>query len=211
VLPSAIAVDRFPYRPRERLVSPVKILVVGRIKPQKGTKDVVDLAVELMRKGIPTKVKIVGVNQSPEYMEQIWEAIRASGLEAAVEHVPMISQPEVARLYQESDLCFFPTYFKTGFSRVPLEAMASGSLVITYGNEGSSESVRHGETGFLVAPGDMSAAARIVQAMQADHAAYRRILFRAREAVEHDFDMDSYVDKIEAFLRSAVNAYAPLP
>jgi glycosyltransferase involved in cell wall biosynthesis len=49
-----------------------------------------------------------------------------------------LSHGELAQSYKEADLCLFSSKQQSGFSRVPLEAIASGCLLFSYGNEGSN-------------------------------------------------------------------------
>lgn len=200
VLHSGLEITNFPYRARQSLGSPLTILVPGRIKFEKGTKDAVALLGELSKQKIPAKLKVVGKIQSQEYFSEILDNVRTSGLDDVFEYIPMVSQNELARMYRQSDICFFPTYFQSGFSRVPLEAMASGCLVITYGNEGSREIVQNEETGFLIPEGDINTAVNCIKKMLDNSDAYEQILQNARRQVESNFTTGKYINFVESAL-----------
>lgn len=204
VFHSGIDISQFPYVPRHGLGSPIRILVPGRVHPQKGTRDALLLAYELAKDGYPVKLLLVGARQSPQYSDEIVCETKTLGLNHVVTYQSMVTRTELARLYQEYDICFFPSYLRPGLSRVPLEAMASGCLVISYGNEGSSEIIRDHETGFLVTEGDVTSAAVLIEGMVKSPAEYKKITQRAREQIEQEHTMDAYIDKIEAYLRESL-------
>lgn len=200
VIHSGIEIAKFPFNPRERIGLPVKIMMPGRVKAEKGTKDSIYLAKALMKRSIKVKISLIGEIQSQEYFNEIFETINENGLYDVIEYMPMVSQNELACFYQESDICFFSTYFKSGLSRVPLEAMASGCLVVTYGNEGSKEIVQDKETGFTVPEGDVISVANVIQDLIGKPDQYREILQKARLQIEQNHSMDEYVEKIERYL-----------
>ena len=112
----------------------------------------------------------------------------------------MISQSELSQRYSNSDITFFPSYFKTGFSRVPLEAMASGCLVMTYGNEGTKEVVQNSKNGIIAEEGDIIGLADSIQALIVDPDGYKKIVQAARKEVESRFSLENYLDHIESLL-----------
>jgi colanic acid/amylovoran biosynthesis glycosyltransferase len=205
VIHSAIKIDDFPYSARYCITEPVKILVPGRIKPEKGTQDAILLLEELKRRGIPARLKLVGKIQSAPYFSDILAMIYQKGLGDSVEYIPMVTQADLSFLYQEADICFFPTYFKTGFSRVPLEAMSSGCLVICYGNEGSREVIRDGISGFVIPEGDIERATRVINNFIKEPALYKKVIQEARNQVEREHTLDKYIDSIETYLQSSLS------
>jgi glycosyltransferase involved in cell wall biosynthesis len=95
-----------------------------------------------------------------------------------------------------------------GFSRIPLEAMASGCLMITYGNEGSIEVITNNETGFIVSEGDFEGISSIIQEVIENPEKYKKICRAARKVVEQNHSMEIYVNKIETFLLSTLKGSA---
>ena len=91
-----------------------------------------------------------GAHNDDNYYHEILDAIQNKSLADKVTIQPMLTQDELVRHYQEADICFFSSYQEIGFSSTPLEAMACGCIVISYGNEGSDEIIDNGENGFLV-------------------------------------------------------------
>jgi glycosyltransferase involved in cell wall biosynthesis len=56
----------------------------------------------------------------------------------------------------------FPSEWDEPFGLTAVEAMATGTPVIAYRRGAAEEVIRHGETGFLVEPGESSHAAALV-------------------------------------------------
>ena len=204
VIPSGIDVSKFPFKSRKKIKTPVRIVVPTRVKEQKGCKDVILLVDELRRCNIPAQVLIIGEVQSAAYLDELLSLKKDLGLNDSVEIRPMVSQAKLGEIYRDADICFFPSYFKTGFSRVPLEAMASGCLLLTYGNEGCAELVRHEETGLIIANGDIRAAAGWIDGMIKDPTIFQNLTQAARGCIETNFKLENYVDSIEAFLQNSL-------
>ena len=209
VIPSGIDLSRFPFQPRQSINLPIRIIIPARIKPEKGTLDGVHLLHALAQRGIPSNLTLLGKVQSQAYFDEITRAIHDFGLNNSVTYQPMLSQAELGQLYCQSDLCFFPSYFKTGLSRVPLEAMASGCLLISYGNEGSIEVIRSAENGFLIPEGNINAAADCLKTLLEEPLTYQNIIRKAREDVESEHDLENYLDLIEEFLMKSLKSTIP--
>lgn len=204
VIPSGIDISNFPFQVRDKISAPVKIVIPARIKEQKGCKDGILLMDELRKRNIPAKLLIIGEVQSEAYYNELVKITNDLELSGSVEFRPMVSQEELSGIYQQTDICFFTSYFKTGFSRVPLEAMASGCLVITYGNEGSNESVKQGETGFILEEGNIKVAADWIEKLITDRSFYLGIIENARNYVENNFSMETYISQIDTYLRKCL-------
>lgn len=201
VIYSGIDLSEFPYKENQVLALPLKIISPGRFVPLKGIVDSVKLINELVKKkNIPAKLTLIGVARNISYLHEILELIKEKHLENDVEIIDFIKHDEMSKLYQSSDFCFFPSYHKSGFSRVPLEAMASGCLVLTYGNEGSNEVIRNRETGFIIPEGEYSVAADLIEELLRHPNLYIGIINSSRQEIEQKYDMDNYVNQIESFL-----------
>jgi hypothetical protein len=88
---------------------------------------------------------------------------------AHVSFVPIdaVSHHDVARVMAESAL-FLATSFPEGLARPPIEAMASGCIVVGFAGRGSLEYMQHGESCYRADDGDaLSAAEYLDLALQA--------------------------------------------
>ena len=119
-----------------------------------------------------------------------------------VTFLPMVPQDTIHDLYQLGDICYFASYHKFGLSRIPLEAMACGCIVITYGNEGSDEIVENEKNGFIVRPGDDHAILEIISRLKHNPDLVSSLTRAARQEIETNNSMGYYLDKIESALSS---------
>lgn len=205
VIHSGIDLDKFNYSPKMPFGSPLTVILPGRITPPKGQLDAVRLTGELVKAGVETKLLLVGEKWDSSYMAQIEGIISRDELGERVVFLPMIGHDQLPGYYHQADVCFFPSYHHTGFSRIPVEAMACGCIVLSYGNEGSDEIIEDGVTGLLVSGGDIEAVKALIEGLIAQPERAKQIRVEARRKVEMDLSMAHYVDKIEYVLNRAVS------
>jgi glycosyltransferase involved in cell wall biosynthesis len=204
VIYPGIDIINFPFSTRGKLNDPLEIIVPGRIKEEKGTKDAVLLIKALRYRNIDASLRIIGANQSDEYFSEIMKLAELNNVKNSIKYIPMVSQEFLANFYQESDFCFFPTRFKTGLSRVPLEAMASGSVVLSFGNEGSKEIIEDNQTGFIIPQGNIERAADIIEGLVSHPEKYHQIRNNARKEIEENYSLDPYIDSIQQYLNECL-------
>ena len=199
-----IDLTKFLFEEKEELRFPVKIIVPGRIAEVKGIKEAINLVQFLNENGIHSILQIVGKITSEEYYSESLRYIRHHKLEEIVEILPMANQEILNNHYQESDICFFPSKQKIGLSRVPLEAMACGCVVITYGNEGAIKIIRNNFSGFIV--NYFNDSKEIITLLLNNPEFYKKIMISARHEIEKKYELNKYVRSIEFFLSNVVNS-----
>ncbi|MBN2466490.1 glycosyltransferase family 4 protein [candidate division WOR-3 bacterium] len=205
VIYSGLDTELFRFAPRTAVGSPPRILLPGRFEPNKSQRDAIRLLASLHRRGIAARLALLGHVWDQSYLQALEKDIRDLQLAEFVQVQPsMASYEDLPSIYQQADFCFFPSLHKSGLSRVPLEAMASGCVVISYGNEGSDETIRNGENGYLIPEGDVESAANLVSDLVAQPDTFRKVTENARALIESRHSLEPYVDKIEAFLLEAV-------
>lgn len=208
VIHSGVNLNQFTFKEREKLTEPITVLMPGRIKPEKRTVDGTFFLEALLKQGISARLKIVGHAGDRDYFNWLLHEIAQKGLSEYVDICSPVPWVEMANLYHEADFCFFPSSFRKGFSRTPLEAMATGCVVLTYGNEGSAEAIKPGETGFIISPGDFEAAVLYISNLLADPIEYRKMIRCARQEVEQYYALEKYIDQVEQFLIGVLMQYS---
>lgn len=202
ILP-AVDLDLFRVPPRQCLDRPIKILVAGRLEETKGVHDALDWYEALQKAGISAQFLIVGKKVDETYYQGILTRIAALNA-GDFQVLPQVSYDEMAVFYQQNDICFFPSYhWQTGLSRVPLEAMASGCVILSYGAESSKDIIQHGKTGFVVEPRDWDTMGDIIRKLTNDQVMYQDVVHNAREYVQTNHSFARYIDQIEQFLLNA--------
>lgn len=200
VIHSGLDLRKFSFERKKNPLEPLSIIVPGRIESSKGQLDAVKLSTLLRQAGVQHNLTIVGDRWRTDYASQIEEQVRQLGLEKYISFLPMQEKCNLIELYHQSDICFFPSYQQTGFSRIPLEAMACGCVLLSYGNEGSDEIIKNGINGFLFSTGAIEQVKETVMALGDNKSLLRKVAYSARETVEEHHSIPVYLDQIEAFL-----------
>jgi len=207
VIHSGIDIEKFRFILKTNFGAPLSFIVPGRIESLKGQLDAVRLLATLNDFGIDGNIMIIGENYSNSFYLELENEIKKLHLEDRITIRPMMSQDTLINLYHMADICLFPSYHKTGFSRVPLEAMACGCVVLSYGNEGSNEIIRNKQTGFLFSPEDYTVMVDVVKEMISNPEMVRDMISNARREVEENYSMKKYVNKIEEVLIDTVRGF----
>lgn len=120
-----------------------------------------------------------------------------------------LNRHELAKKYQKSKLFLFPICWEEPFGLVLIEALASGTPVITYARGSASEIIEDGITGFIVNPtpteikgnfiikktgiDGMSEAVERIYAMPEDE--YRKMRLACRQKVEKCYTVQKMVKR----------------
>jgi len=209
VIHSGVDTEKFTFKARDSLSLPLRIIIPGRIEEKKGQLDGVRLVHALRAHGVDAVLTLVGSIAQEEYLERIKAEIAQYGLLGKVIIHPFADQEELVSLYHQSDICFFSSYHRSGFSRVPLEAMACGCMVISYGNEGSDEVLIQGNNGFLLDEGDIEGGYVIVTRLIKSPGLFSSIISNARQFIEDHHSLSVYIETINR-LFSGNHKNAPL-
>jgi UDP-glucose:tetrahydrobiopterin glucosyltransferase len=157
---------------------------VGRIAAEKGLQDAV-AAVE--QAGV--KLKIFGVVQDAEY----WQTIQTNYPTAPIEYCGFVATEQLQTALRQARGLLMTPHWVEAFGNVAIEALACGVPVVAYGRGGPAEIVRHGETGWLVEPDDVSGLVRGIRAIaQIDRAA-------CRAQAEVEYSLAAMADRVEAW------------
>lgn len=101
---------------------------------------------------------------------------------------------EVAKYYQAADIYLQASRADT-FPNVVLEALACGTPVIATRVGGIPEQILHGETGFLVSPGNPQEMAEKIEILLENPDLLQKMGYAAREHAQKEFDIDIMVDR----------------
>jgi glycosyltransferase involved in cell wall biosynthesis len=124
------------------------------------------------------------------YRSRLAQLVASAGLQPHVVFAGRTSDRDLHAWYEAADLFVHPTLYE-GSSLVTLEAMAHRRAVVATTAGGLPDKVRHGVTGWLVAPGDASALAAAVSGALADTQRLRAMGLEGRAIVERDFSWDA--------------------
>lgn len=124
------------------------------------------------------------------YRSRLASLVASTGLARHVVFAGRASDRDLHAWYEAADLFVHPTLYE-GSSLVTLEAMAHRRAVVATAAGGLPDKVRHGVSGWLVAPGDASALAAAVSGAVGDLPRLRTMGLEGRAIVERDFSWDA--------------------
>jgi glycogen synthase len=125
--------------PDEKLV-----LFVGRMVTEKGAQVLIDAAPRVLSAWPKARFVIVGGGWTGHLSAQA----TALGLGNRVDFTGFVSEEDLRKLYGAADVAVFPSLYEP-FGIVALEAMATGTPVVTSDVGGLREVLRHGENGIV--------------------------------------------------------------
>ncbi|MBL26689.1 MAG: glycosyl transferase [Rhodospirillaceae bacterium] len=132
------------------------VMMPGRLTRWKGQRVLIDAVAALGRRDI--HCVLVGDDQGREdYRDELQKAIRKAGLNDVFRMVGVVQDMPAA--YYLADVVVSASIEPEAFGRVAIEAQAMGRPIVATDHGGSTETVRPGETGWLVRPNDANALA----------------------------------------------------
>lgn len=199
-----VNIMRFPVSRRAFTRLPVRILHPTRIVPEKGVIRTLHLVRHLLDSG--TDVTLTLTSGTPAidwkgrttgYLAEVISELQRLKLERHIlfQDAPYAAMPG---LYANSDLVVYPSEFEEPLGLVPLEAMASGRMIIASRRGGVLESVVDSETGILFDPHDPDAfIADVISALD-DRGRAEVIAKNGRRKIADGFNLSQYIHALTA-------------
>jgi glycosyltransferase involved in cell wall biosynthesis len=175
---------------------------ISRLAPEKGFEFLAKAAIRLAATGLPFKLLIVGGNKNPVVEKEVHEYFAPLG--DRVVFTGMLRGDALARAYAAADVFLHCSITET-FGLVVLESMASGVPVIARDEGGPSETVKHGDTGFLIPPHDMDKFVAYAHMLATDESMRSEMGVKAR-AQALDTTWDKINNRVAIQLAAALNA-----
>lgn len=129
-----------------------QVLFVGRLAPGKGVEVLIEAVERLAARSFPVRLTIVGDGECRDRLEA-----KSHASDTPVTFVGPLAPVAVRQLMATSAVVVVPSTMPEGLGLVAIEAMASGALVVATRMGGLAETMRDGENGFVVPPGDVAA------------------------------------------------------
>jgi glycosyltransferase involved in cell wall biosynthesis len=196
-------IDTTGYTPcaAERAAEPV-FAYLGRLKRYKGVQHVIE-SFAMMRH--PTaRLEIAGAGDYRGALERLAASL---DLGDRVRFLGRVSEEEKLRLLRRAWALVFASP-KEGWGITNLEGAACGTPVVASNSPGIRESVRHGETGYLVPHGDVAAMAAAMARLAGDAALVERLGVNARRFAE-TFTWNRAAEQTAAHLYRVLAARRP--
>ncbi|MBA2260567.1 MAG: glycosyltransferase family 4 protein, partial [Acidobacteria bacterium] len=177
-------------RERYQLNDPF-VLYAGNIKPHKNLERLIEAFHALRRDGLE-HVKLLIIGDEISKYATLRRAVHRHKLHKHVRFLGFVSDKTLACLYRLAGVFVFPSLYE-GFGLPPLEAMASGTPVITSNVSSLPEVV--GDAALLIDPYDAGAIAAAMRRVLTEPALAADMRARGLERVTH-FSWDRSVRRI---------------
>ncbi len=165
------------------------LLFIGRIHPEKG----VPQAVEVARKS-GEKLLIIGTPVTGEY----WDKKIKPYLNDKIKCLGFVPRNELFKYYQRAKATLVPIQWEEPFGLVLTESMACGTPVIAFNRGSVPEIIKDKETGFICKTNSLNEMIKTVEKVyQMPKAEYLRMRHNCRKHVEDNFTVEKMVDEYE--------------
>lgn len=181
VLNSGVDLSAFHPRPQyDSPSSPLKVLFIGRIDPNKGPDIVADAVIALRQQEVPVELTVAGglwfYGHGNEMTDPYFRALKSKMDVANANYVGHVTRPDVPALVRAHDVVCVLSRSREPFGLVVLEAMASGCAVLSSNRGGLPDAC--GFAGVMLDPENLHAvvdqlrlwatnAAKLIQAKRA--------------------------------------------
>lgn len=152
----------FPPRPA-RTSWEGRLVVVGRVVPEKGVEHAIDALARLPGHSLD----VVGAGDRT-YLERLRRRAAELGVSDRVSFAGALAGAALVEAYAAADAVVFPVTWAEPFGLVPLEAMAVGRPVVSTATGGAGEFLRDGANALVVPPADPQAIAEAVDRLSRD-------------------------------------------
>ncbi|MGE3177470.1 MAG: glycosyltransferase family 4 protein [Vicinamibacterales bacterium] len=193
-----------PVRSRT-LSSPVRLLWVGRLSPEKGLHLFLE-AMPAVSARHPVRLTVIAAPGPDGYARRIAGTIASRNLQSIVEVRPPVPRDEMIAAFARHDLLLFHSIFGEPVAQVMLHAAASGLPVVGPGSNRPESLLCEGRTAWCYA--DASAgtvAAALLRAIEGHDDERQRRSRALYEEVRSGHDLSRTVDQFDAALRAAVH------
>jgi glycosyltransferase involved in cell wall biosynthesis len=160
--------------PRSELTGPLRLVFVGRLSPRKGPQVAVELLEELLRRGVDSRLDIVGsVFPGYEWFEEDLTAqIAAASVTDKVDFHGFVD--DVSGAISEADLVLVPSQADESFGNIAIEALLASRPVLVSDISGLAEAVAGYRAAQTVVPDSVDQWVEGVLRVTADWPTYRR-------------------------------------
>ncbi|MGE3511153.1 MAG: glycosyltransferase family 4 protein, partial [Vicinamibacterales bacterium] len=192
-----------PVRPRT-LSSPVRLLWVGRLSPEKGLHLFLE-ALPTVSARHPVRLTAIAAPGPEGYARLIAGSMASRCLQSIVEVRPAIPRDEMIAAFAQHHLLLFHSIFGEPVAQVMLHAAAAGLPVVGPGSNRPESLLREGQTAWCYADASPATVADALQrAIEADDERQRRAQALYDE-VRAGYDLSRTVAQFDAALRASIH------
>ena len=191
----------FPVRTDHSL----RVLFFANLQRTKGIEDLLQAVKILLDSGTdPFQVDVVGDWREPGMEESSRTYVRSHRL-PVIFHAP-VSGEKKFYFYANADIFVFPPRAPEGHPWVIVEAMAAGLPIVATDKGAITESVHHGENGFIVKDKSPEELASSLKTLINDAALRKKMGLKSRALYENEFTENKMASRLEKVFNSVIAA-----
>ncbi|MFN7171675.1 MAG: glycosyltransferase [Fimbriimonadaceae bacterium] len=179
------------------------LLYVGRIDREKNLETLLRAAKMVFSEFANTRLWLVG---DGHYRSEVKQMVNALGIGDRVRFFGAVPRKDIDSYYAAADLFVFPSYSETQ-GLVVREAISHGLPVVLIQGGGASESITHGETGYLVRNDPAAFAEGINTVIQDEQLLTTLTMEGLKQA--RNWTPRAVAQQVEAVYRSVLNESPP--
>lgn len=173
-------------------------VIIGAVAKDKGQLDAIRAIKILHRKGLKSKLFIVGPVTDEDYDKRIKEEID----DETSKYIIFTGYQKNVSQYRTSKYVALVCSPAEAFGRVTIEAMNAGQLTIGARGGATPEIIDDGRNGYLYTPGNSDELANCMQkSIENDNAC---LIENAKRTVEQQFDIKSTVENVSAIFLQVI-------
>jgi glycosyltransferase involved in cell wall biosynthesis len=176
----------------------------GRVTPDKGQMDVVQIAAQLKRAGLDFHLVFAGRVDSAEFEAQLRAAVAREQLTERVKFLGQLTLEQHRDWFAAAHLMLMPTRHHEGMPRTLIDSQAMEVPPLVYDIGGTREGLKHGDTGYLIRLGDVEGMADAAANLLRDAGRHRQMARAGRAFVEGQFSLAALAARHEEFYLAAL-------
>jgi glycosyltransferase involved in cell wall biosynthesis len=182
------------------------LFLPARITSTKGQLDLIRAGGELLRRGLRFQIALAGRVDADEFLAELKKEISAAGLAGRVIFTGQLDAAGLRDWYAAASILAFPTRHHEGLPRILLEAQAMELPAVVHDIGGTSEGIKDGQTGFLVAVGDQKGLVQRLHELLQNPTQRKQFGLAGRQWVEEKFSLGRLAERHETFYRNAIHS-----
>jgi glycosyltransferase involved in cell wall biosynthesis len=170
----------------------LSILFVGRLDAHKGVIALLEATAEVRSRGVDAQCVVIGERERwYEWPEAIQSLV--DELEAQIDFRGFVSDDDLAQAYRDADVLVLPSEYET-FGQVIVEALHSGTPVVSTPVGIAPELIRDGKNGVVYDPSNSS---NLADALMQIYQSNPNLLRDAAINSVSDLTWDNLIDELE--------------
>jgi len=207
VIHGGIEVKDFPLSPSPRFWKrqdgALRLLYVGGLGEHKGVHTAIEALGILRSRARDFQITLTLVGDGhPAYKAFLHDSAARCGITDWVSFRGRVPRSQIVQVYGEHDVLVFPSIWEEPLARTPMEAMASGLIVVGTTTGGTKEILNDGENALTFAYGDAEGLAHQIERLSGDPMLCQRLAEAGRRTVLEGFTLERMVREMEDYLNA---------